>query len=181
MDKLSLNYVWGQEVIPVVLRRTGKGQLLRVRLPYVETNRQWLQNGRRTSPAWTAGKKIGNCRSPGSTTSSIGRWCASARSKSSRPTASRRSARVPARKHKVTNASVRAWAPTMASAMTEAGSRSPTPSRPAWASASSPVVCSPPYNDECPIRRLRHRAPDEFLDDCAVEKHSLDVIPGAFD
>ncbi|AZO54414.1 hypothetical protein EN851_03230 [Mesorhizobium sp. M8A.F.Ca.ET.208.01.1.1] len=57
MNGLSLNYVWGQEVIPVVLRRTGKGQLLRVRLPYVETNRQWLQNGRRTSPAWIAGKK----------------------------------------------------------------------------------------------------------------------------
>ena len=57
MDKLSLNYVWGQEVIPVVLRRTGKGQLLRVRLPYAETNRQWLQNGWRTSPAWIAGKK----------------------------------------------------------------------------------------------------------------------------
>jgi hypothetical protein len=57
MDKLSLNYVWGQEATPVVLRRTGKGQLLRVRLPYVETNRQWLQNGRRTSPAWIAGKK----------------------------------------------------------------------------------------------------------------------------
>jgi hypothetical protein len=57
MDKLSLNYVWGQEAIPVALRRTGKGQLLRVRLPYVGTNRQWLQNGRRTSPAWIAGKK----------------------------------------------------------------------------------------------------------------------------
>lgn len=57
MDKLSLNYVWGQDAIPVVLRRTGKGQLLRVRLPYVETNRQWLQNGRRTPPAWIAGEK----------------------------------------------------------------------------------------------------------------------------
>jgi hypothetical protein len=55
MDKLT--YVWQQEGIPVVLRRTGKGQRLRVRLPYAETNRQWLQNGRRTSPAWIAGKK----------------------------------------------------------------------------------------------------------------------------
>lgn len=57
MDKLTLKYVWGQERIPVVLRRTGKGQRLRVRLPFAETNRQWLQNGRRTSPVWIDGKK----------------------------------------------------------------------------------------------------------------------------
>ncbi|WPP02696.1 hypothetical protein [Methylocella tundrae] len=57
MDKLTLKYVWGQERIPVVLRRTGKGQRLRVRLPFAETNRQWLQNGRRTSPVWIDDKK----------------------------------------------------------------------------------------------------------------------------
>lgn len=57
MDKLTLNYVWGQEGIPVVLRRTGKGQRLRVRLPFSETNRQWLQNYKRTAPVWIASKK----------------------------------------------------------------------------------------------------------------------------
>lgn len=55
----------------------------------------------------------------------------------------RRSARGRARKRRVTNVSVPAWAPTMAWAMTGAGSKSPTASRPAGASASSPVVCSP--------------------------------------
>jgi hypothetical protein len=57
MDKLSLKYVWEQERVPVVLRRTGKGRRLRARLPYAETNRQWLQNDRRTSPVWIASKK----------------------------------------------------------------------------------------------------------------------------
>ena len=57
MDKLTLKHVWEQGRIPVVLRRTGKGKRLRVRLPYAETNRQWLQNGRRTSPEWVADGK----------------------------------------------------------------------------------------------------------------------------
>jgi hypothetical protein len=53
----KLKDAWGQEQTPVVLRRTGKGQRLRVRLPYAKTNRQWLQNGRRTLPVWIASKK----------------------------------------------------------------------------------------------------------------------------
>lgn len=52
MDRLNLKYVWEQEGIPVVLRRTGKGQRLRVRLPYSDSNRLWLQNDRRTKPVW---------------------------------------------------------------------------------------------------------------------------------
>jgi len=44
--------VWRQGAVPVLLRRAGKGQCLRVRLPYGADNRQWLQNGRRTSPTW---------------------------------------------------------------------------------------------------------------------------------
>lgn len=44
--------VWNQGRIPVVLRRAGKGKRLRVRLPYAEANRQWLQNDRRISPVW---------------------------------------------------------------------------------------------------------------------------------
>jgi hypothetical protein len=42
--------VWNQERIPVILRRSGKGQRIRVRLPYAEGNRAWLQNRRRTNP-----------------------------------------------------------------------------------------------------------------------------------
>jgi hypothetical protein len=57
MSKLTLKYVWEQEGIPIVLRRTGKGQRLRARIPYAETNREWLQNGRRTPPVWIASKK----------------------------------------------------------------------------------------------------------------------------
>ena len=44
--------VWDQRLIPVIIRRGGKGQCLRVRLPYGADNRQWLQNDRRTSPTW---------------------------------------------------------------------------------------------------------------------------------
>lgn len=57
MNRLSIEYVWGhQQDIPVILRRTGKGQMLRVRLPYSTDNRSWLQNNRRTTPNWFAGK-----------------------------------------------------------------------------------------------------------------------------
>ena len=45
--------VWKQGSIPVILRRGGKGQCLRVRLPYGADNRQWMQNGRQTSPTWS--------------------------------------------------------------------------------------------------------------------------------
>lgn len=41
----------------MVLRRTGKGERLRVRLPFAETNRAWLQNQRRTSPVWREKEK----------------------------------------------------------------------------------------------------------------------------
>ena len=47
MDRLTLNYVWKQKQIPVVLRRTGHGERLRVRLPFDDDNREWIQNGRR--------------------------------------------------------------------------------------------------------------------------------------
>jgi hypothetical protein len=48
----NLKHIWNQKEVPVVLRRTGKGQQLRVRLPYDETNRQWLQNAKNRSPVW---------------------------------------------------------------------------------------------------------------------------------
>ena len=41
-----LKDIWAQSRIPVVLRRDGAGEQLRVRLPHDKSNRQWLQNGR---------------------------------------------------------------------------------------------------------------------------------------
>lgn len=55
MERLTLNYVWKQKLIPVVLRRTGRGEKLRARLPFADDNRQWLQNGRRSAPEWIGG------------------------------------------------------------------------------------------------------------------------------
>ncbi len=49
-----LKEVWNQKAIPVVLRRIKRGQLLRIRIPYAEDNRQWLQDGRQNSLEWVA-------------------------------------------------------------------------------------------------------------------------------
>lgn len=46
--------IWNQDKIPVILRRAGKGQKLRARLPFAVDNRAWLQNDRRTNPDWVA-------------------------------------------------------------------------------------------------------------------------------
>lgn len=51
-ESAKLKWIWSQDKIPVVLRRNGKGEKLRVRLPYSNNNRGWLQNARRTSPEW---------------------------------------------------------------------------------------------------------------------------------
>ena len=53
-NSAELKRVWEQKAIPVVLRRDGTGEKLRVRLPYSDSNATWLQNGRRLSPAWSA-------------------------------------------------------------------------------------------------------------------------------
>lgn len=49
-----LGRIWAQEVIPVVLRRTGKSELLRLRLPYAPGNGEWLRNGRTRKPSWNS-------------------------------------------------------------------------------------------------------------------------------
>jgi hypothetical protein len=51
-NEQQLKKVWNQKLIPVVLRRTGKGERLRVRLPEGDANDNWLQNGRRIAPEW---------------------------------------------------------------------------------------------------------------------------------
>jgi hypothetical protein len=48
----KLKAIWNQRSIPVILRRGGKGQKLRLRLPFDKNNQQWLRNGRKISPAW---------------------------------------------------------------------------------------------------------------------------------
>ena len=57
LNRLTLNYVGKQKQVPVALRRTGRGEKLRVRLPFADDNRQWLQNGRRTAPEWIGGNQ----------------------------------------------------------------------------------------------------------------------------
>jgi hypothetical protein len=51
-NEATLKSVWNQTRIPVVLRRGGKGQRLRIRLPFAEDNRPWLQADRRTAATW---------------------------------------------------------------------------------------------------------------------------------
>ncbi|RUY31708.1 hypothetical protein EN978_07160 [Mesorhizobium sp. M7A.F.Ca.US.001.04.1.1] len=51
-----LKAIWDQDRIPVVLRRGGKGQSLRARLPFESENREWLRNRRRTRPVWIGGE-----------------------------------------------------------------------------------------------------------------------------
>ena len=50
--------VWNQKEIPVVLRRDGKGERLRVRIPFAPDNLAWLKNGKRIWPVWV---KKHNC------------------------------------------------------------------------------------------------------------------------
>lgn len=58
MDEQTLKAIWDQSEVPVILRRTGKGQLLRARLPYSDTNRAWLQDGRRITPTWHSSRRF---------------------------------------------------------------------------------------------------------------------------
>ncbi len=49
--------IWNQRSTPVAFRPIGPGLKLRVRLPYAENNRGWLQHGRRAKPQWHAEHK----------------------------------------------------------------------------------------------------------------------------
>jgi hypothetical protein len=55
-DEENLKAAWNQTEIPIVLRRGGKGQRLRVRLPYSDDNGAWLRNGRPRKPRWFSGE-----------------------------------------------------------------------------------------------------------------------------
>jgi hypothetical protein len=54
---MKLKNVWNQTMIPVVLRRGGNGERLRVRLPKKPDNFEWLRNGRSIRPQWFAGEQ----------------------------------------------------------------------------------------------------------------------------
>lgn len=47
----QLRKVWWQTLVPVVYRQ-GHGKPLLVRLPFAETNREWLRNDKRNKPHW---------------------------------------------------------------------------------------------------------------------------------
>ncbi len=54
MGRKSLSFIWKiQKEIPVALRRTGNRERVRVKLPYSDDNRHWLQNNRRFNPIRT--------------------------------------------------------------------------------------------------------------------------------
>ncbi len=56
-DRARLREVWNQRSIPVVLRRGGRGERLRVRLPPRADNELWLQGERRTHVEWDLGRR----------------------------------------------------------------------------------------------------------------------------
>ena len=53
-DDQELKKVWSQFAVPVIIRRNKKGQQHRLRLPYSDSNREWLRNGRTIRPLWYA-------------------------------------------------------------------------------------------------------------------------------
>lgn len=44
--------VWNQTTVPVIIRRTKSGEQHRLRLPFSQSNREWLRNDRRNRPVW---------------------------------------------------------------------------------------------------------------------------------
>jgi hypothetical protein len=54
-DDIRLRKVWNQNGIPVILRRDSG--LLRLRLPFSNDNRNWLQSFGRTHPVWDKEKR----------------------------------------------------------------------------------------------------------------------------
>lgn len=55
-DRAKLEAIWRQDQIPVVFRE-GKGEPLKIKLPYLADNAIWLRNERRSKPKWLPSKK----------------------------------------------------------------------------------------------------------------------------
>ena len=51
-ENSKLHSIWHQVSVPVVWRRTQKGEGVLVRLPYDVTNRSWLKLAKRNNPEW---------------------------------------------------------------------------------------------------------------------------------
>ena len=56
MDDPSLNRIWNQTRVPVVVRGGPLGPLV-VRLPYADGNRDWLRDSGRSKPDWLRDEK----------------------------------------------------------------------------------------------------------------------------
>lgn len=54
MDQERLSQIWRQDEIPVVVRSNEKSRKLRVRLPYAQDNRRWLNTVGKSSVTWIA-------------------------------------------------------------------------------------------------------------------------------
>jgi len=48
----KLKHVWNQKDVPVILRRDGKRERLRLRLPYADDNKTWLECGQKSKATW---------------------------------------------------------------------------------------------------------------------------------
>lgn len=48
----ELKRVWGQEDVPVILRRDGERERLRLRLPCADENKRWLERGQKSEATW---------------------------------------------------------------------------------------------------------------------------------
>src|SRR4051794_26479509 len=50
-------WVWNQGTVPVILRRAGAGERLRLRIPLARNTLIWLQHGKRIAPVWLSREK----------------------------------------------------------------------------------------------------------------------------
>jgi len=57
-DDSELQRVWNQTRIPVIVRSDEKGVRLKVRLPFRDDNRKWLQEDRRSDLVWVKAEKL---------------------------------------------------------------------------------------------------------------------------
>lgn len=48
----ELQRVWDQKGVPVILRRDGARERLRLRLPYADINKSWLERGQKSKASW---------------------------------------------------------------------------------------------------------------------------------
>jgi len=48
----ELERVWKQKNVPVILRRDGERERLRLKLPYADENKLWLERGQKSKASW---------------------------------------------------------------------------------------------------------------------------------